>query len=201
MPPLLDPADLRGKLLIIPDRDRLPELAMIPDLTQFVLGPKLRFGAHLHQPLQYRLLIRHSRSHSLLNGLIDIGFERSGQKGFDLHIHAGKPTRKSSIDNDPGPHPEIPQNQTKLRSDIRKSGPIPPITPSNPPITPRPVNSIKFAGATPFFGLSLLFFPNSPYLCSPNIINYVSSCENSRAAVQGPERPDLVRSPDRRQRR
>src|SRR5580658_4940394 len=99
----------------------------------------------------------------------------------------------------PDPTPKSFKIKPNCAQSFRKSGPIPPITHSNPPITPRPVNSIKFAGADPFFGLSLLFFPNSPYLCSPNIISYVSSCENSRPAVQGPERPDFVRSPDRRQ--
>src|SRR5580700_5959389 len=101
MPPFLDPADIRGKLLIIPDRDRLPELRMALYVAQFMLLPVFRLAAHLKQPLEYRLLIRYSRSHSLLNGLIDIGRKRSGQKGFDLHIHAGKPTSKLTMDNGP----------------------------------------------------------------------------------------------------
>src|ERR1700722_2792682 len=99
MPAFLDPADIRRKLLIIPDRDRFPELHVALYLTQFMLGPEFRLAAHLQQPLQYRLLIRYSRSHSLLNGLIDVGRKRSGQKGFDLHIHTGKPTPKLTMDN------------------------------------------------------------------------------------------------------
>src|SRR5579872_6603114 len=99
MPAFLDPADIGRKLLTVPDRNGIPEFRIALDVAELMFGAKFRFCSYSEQRFENRLLVRDSRSHSLLDGLVNIGRKGSGQKGFDLHIHAGKPTRKSSMDN------------------------------------------------------------------------------------------------------
>ena len=157
MPALLDTADIWRELLIVPDRDRLAELCIIFYLRQLMFSSEFRFTPYLHQPSQYSLLIRYRRSHSPLNGLVDIRRKRSGQKGFNLHIHAGKPTAKCSIDNEPNLPLPGPQNS--------------PYSTRRPPWNPHPRytrgNPLIFAHGIPFFCPFASFFPEFPLPLQP----------------------------------